>query len=91
MFLNFIQNASRSLFGNPSAVNFLTQTRFKHGLRTQKAITNRFIQRANGLKRKRSGVNHGNGKFSAPSLAHLRGTVHMSKKGGYLKKYLEHV
>lgn len=90
MFVNFIQNSSRSLFvKQPSAVNLLMQARFKS--KTHKAIANRFIKRAEGLKRKRSSINHGNGRFSAPSLAHLRGTINMTNKGEYLKKFLEHV
>lgn len=90
MFVNFIQNASRSLFvKQPSAVNILMQARFKS--KTHKAIVNRFIKRAGGLKRKRSSINHGNGRFTTPSLAHLRGTITMSNKGGYLKKFLEHI
>lgn len=62
----------------------LLQIRTK--MKSHKAITSRIIKRTSGLKRKHAGLNHGLGRFSTPSLKHLRGMTTVKKEGGYLKK-----
>lgn len=51
-------------------------------MKSHKAITSRLIKRTSGLKRKHAGLNHGLGRFSAPSLKHLRGMTTVKKEGG---------
>ncbi|CAI5758742.1 unnamed protein product [Candida verbasci] len=82
---NFI---NRSI-GQSPITNILLQTRNK--MKTSKTIRNRIFITAEGIKRKRAGTNHGNGRFSAPSLKHLRGFITIPKTHGLLKRYKQFI
>ncbi|RLV90772.1 hypothetical protein JA1_004332 [Spathaspora sp. JA1] len=87
MFMNYIQSASRSIFGNKPIINTLLQTRTK--MKSHKGIRARFIKTASGLKRKKAGRNHGNGRFANSELKPLNGYFEVEGKKD-LKKLLKY-
>ncbi|WLF77620.1 hypothetical protein PVL30_001336 [Lodderomyces elongisporus] len=89
--LNFISGISSRLPALTKNFNNFTPVRFKYGMKSRGALSNRIIRTSSGgLVRKKCGTNHGNGRFCVSSLKHLRKVVPITQKT-YLKKYLQAV